>query len=355
MQNVFQKLAARVEPLAFRALLGLPQGLQRRLAGPPVVVDGQTLDPQTQWMLRLQQLMREPGVETLPIAEGRAALRRQAGLVGGRQPIGETRDLEVPGAEGKIGARLYVPRSQVQAAAPSPLLFFIHGGGMIYGGLDDYDALCRFLAERADVRVLAIDYRLAPEHPYPAAVDDCWEAFRWAAANTDQLGADPDRIAIGGDSAGGYLSAVTALEAARQGIPLRHQLLIYPVTDMAEESESRRLFGSGFFLTSEFIGLAERSYLAAGDDRYDPRVSVGRSTDIPAGLAPASVITAGFDPLRDEGEAYARLLAGAGVPVELKRYPGFIHGFVSIVGAGRSTKAAVGEIAAKLKGALAAS
>ena len=345
-------LVAKIEPAAFRALMGLPQPVMRALAGRPVVVDGQVLDTETQWMLRLQKLLREPAAETLPMPEGRAAMLRQTRLVGGDQPIGLVRELMVPGADEEIPARLYVPRSQVATEQPSALLFFVHGGGMMYGDLDSHDALCRFLAERADVRVLSVDYRLAPEHRFPAAVDDCWASFQWVSEYAEQLGADPDRIAVGGDSAGGYLSAVTAILAAEAGVPVKHQLLLYPVTNMAEESESRRIFGEGFFLTAEFIALAEDSYLHEQQDPRDPKVSVYFTEKIPDGLASAQVVTAGFDPLRDEGEAYARLLADAGVAVELKRYPGLIHGFANIVGVGRSNTAAVAEIAARLKLAL---
>ena len=342
----------RLEPAVFRALMGLPLPVMRALAGRRVVVDGQVLDTETQWMLRLQKLMGEPAAETLPMPQAREAMRRQTRLVGGRQPIGLVRDLRVPGAEGEIPARLYVPRDQVASDRPSPLLFFVHGGGMMYGDLDTHDAVCRFVAERAGVRVLSVDYRLAPEHRFPAAVDDCWASFQWVSEYAEQLGADPERIAVGGDSAGGYLSAVTAILAAEAGLPVRFQLLIYPVTNMAEESESRRIFGEGFLLTTEFIRLAEDSYLHEGHDRRDPKVSVYFTEKIPTALAPALVVTAGFDPLRDEGEAYARLLADNGVQVELKRYPGLIHGFANIIGVGRSNRAAMAEVVAKLKHAL---
>jgi len=352
MQNTF---SSRVEYAVLRGLLGLPAPVMRRLAGKPVVRDGQTLDTQTQWMLRLQALARETPVETLPVESGRRGLVRQCTLVGGHQPIGAVRDLELPGATGPLAARLYTPTSLVEPVETRegrPLLFFIHGGGMMYGDLESHDAVCRFLAERADVLVLAVDYRLAPEHPYPAAVDDCWTSYQWVAEHASELGADPDRLAVGGDSAGGYLSAVVALKAAAAGVPLKHQLLIYPVTDMEGGSDSRKTFARGFFLTDEFMDLADRSYLLPEHDRRDPDVSVLHAEKIPDGLASAHVVTAGFDPLRDEGEAYARLLADHGVTVELKRYPGFIHGFLNIIGVGRSTRAAVAEIAAKLKATL---
>jgi acetyl esterase len=354
-------LRSRVEAAVFRAAMGLPTPVVRLLAGRPVMRDGQVLDPETQWMLRLEQLAREPAVETLPIVDGRRALRRQTALVGGKQPIGQVCGLEIPTPAGPMRARLYIPRSQLPSIPTrgagwsrtiedaAPLLVFLHGGGMIYGDLDTHDAACRLLAERADVRVLALDYRLAPEHRYPAAVEDCWAGFEWAVEHADELGADPHRVAVGGDSAGAYLSAVVALKAAEAGVPCVFQLLVYPVTNHVDVSESRKLFGEGFYLTHAFMDLAVESYLARTDDRADPLVSVQLTEKIPEGLAPALVITAGFDPLRDEGELYARTLADAGVSVELRRYPGFIHGFFNVVGVGRATRAAVAEIAAKLK------
>jgi acetyl esterase len=350
MENTF---SSRLEAVALRTLMALPVPVMRRLAGPPVVHDGQVLDVETQWLLRVAELLKEPPVDTLPIPEGRRVVVRQSRMTGGRQHIGAVRDLELPGGDGPVPARLYTPRSRVHGGTAAPLLFFIHGGGMIYGDLDAYDAVCRFLAERADCLVLSVDYRLAPEHPYPAAVHDCWASYQWVAEHAAELGADPDRLAVGGDSAGGYLSALVAVKAAQAGVPLRHQLLVYPVTDMSGGTgESRARFAEGFYLTSGFIGLADRSYLAPEVDRRDPEVSVLFTEKVPEGLAPASVVTAGFDPLRDEGEAYARLLADHGVPVELTRYPGMIHSFFNVIGVGRSSRAAVAEIAAKLKAVL---
>lgn len=346
---MISSLAGRLETLLFRGAMGLPAAVQRVLAGRAVVLDGQRLDTQTQLALRLKRLAREKGAEELPVAEGRRQILHHARLAGGRQPVGETRDLKVPGGAGPIPARLYVPRSGVRG----PLLVFVHGGGMVFGDLEAYDPLCRFLAERADVRVLSLGYRLAPEHPFPAAVEDCYAAYRWVCGNAGVLGAERDRIAVGGDSAGGYLSALVALMAAEEGLPLRYQMLVYPVTDMGGGTMSRRLFARGFYLTDEFIALADECYIPAGLDPRDPLLSVLHTPAIPDGLAPALVVTAGFDPLRDEGEGYARLLAENGVAVETKRYVGFIHGFFSIVGVGRSNRAAVAEIAVRLKAALA--
>ncbi|MBB6628464.1 alpha/beta hydrolase [Nocardioides sp. KIGAM211] len=325
-------------------MLALPEPVQRRLVGKPVVRDGQTLATDVQLSLWLQKLAKEPGAETLPMEEGRAALRRHAAAAGGRQPIGSVRDLTVA----DLPARLYVPTG---APATGPLLVFFHGGGFMHGDLESHDAACRFLAERSGVRIVAVDYRLAPEAQFPAAYDDACAAYRWVVANAASLGGDPARLAVGGDSAGGTLSAGVALVAAREGLPLAFQLLVYPASDGVRRTSSAELFSEGFYLTRAYMELANDSYMPAGGDFTDPRYSP-LYADIPAGVAPAFVATAGFDPLRDEGEAYARKLAEAGVRVELKRYPGLIHGFLNIVGVGRSSKAAVAELAAKLKAAL---
>ncbi len=232
------------------------------------------------------------------------------------------------GAAGPLDARLYVPQALLGSSTPGPLTVFFHGGGMIYGDLDSHDAMCRFVAEQAGTRVVAVDYRLGPEHPFPAGVDDAWAAYCDVQDRAGSLGGDPQRMAVAGDSAGGYLSAATAIEAARAGRPLAFQLLIYPMTDASASYPSRRTFGSGFYLTTAFMDLATTSYAA---DPSDPRASV-LVASLPEGLAPAFVATAGFDPLRDEGEAYVEKLREAGVAVEAERYPGEIHGFANLLG-----------------------
>ncbi len=195
-------------------------------------------------MLRLKQLARVPAAETLPLVRARHELRRQQLLVGGRQPIGALRDLEVDGAEGPLRARLYIPTERT-GADPAPTMLYIHGGGWMYGDLESHDPACRFLAESSGVQLLAIDYRLAPEHKFPAAVEDCQAAYRWLVDHADDVNADPARLAVGGDSAGGALSLSTAVWAAEKGLPMAFQLLIYPGADFVERTESRRTVRRG--------------------------------------------------------------------------------------------------------------
>ncbi len=340
----FAALRPRLEALALKTALSLPGPVMRRLAGLPVVLDGQQLATDIQLSLRLQQVARVPGAETMAIPEGRLAVLHHSAMAGGAQPIGSVRDLSV----GDLPGRLYVPTG---APSVGPLLVFLHGGGFMYGDLDSHDAACRFLSERSGVRVLAVDYRLGPEDRFPAAYDDAVAAYSWVVQNTDSLGADPQRLAVGGDSAGGNLAAGVAIEAARAGLPLAFQLLVYPATLTVHDTESARLFDDGFYLTAAFMDLANASYLPDGLDPEDPRVAPLHA-DLPAGLAPAYVVTAGFDPLRDEGEAYARKLTEAGVRVELRRFPDQIHGFFNIVGVGYSAPAANAEIAAALRAGL---
>ncbi|MDO7867875.1 alpha/beta hydrolase [Nocardioides jiangxiensis] len=336
-------LPVPLKSAAIRGLLALPRPALRAFAGKPVVIDGNTLDLEAQAVLRMLALTREPEFGMGPIDEARANTIANSRAVGGAQPIGSVRDLEVAG----VPARLYVPRAGSEA-----LLVYIHGGGWIVGDIDSHDSTCRVLAEKAGVRVLSLDYRLAPEHPFPAAYEDCMAAYRWVAAHAADLGADPARLAVGGDSAGGNLSAAVALQAAEEGLPLAFQLLIYPATDPRAGTESHRLFREGFFLTGNLMDRATASYAPTPEKLADPRYAV-IDAEVPAGLAPAYVCTAGFDPLRDEGEAYAEKLMAAGVEVEYECFTGQIHGFANWTGAGRSGPAAVARLAEVLKAGLA--
>ena len=234
-------------------------------------------------------------------------------------PVADVSDRTIPGPAGDIPVRIYRPAEGTLA-----VLVWYHGGGFVIGDLDTADSAARQLTADAGCVVVSVDYRLAPEHVFPAAADDSWAALRWVVDHAEELDVDPTRVAVGGDSAGGNLAAVTALRARDEGIALRHQLLVYPCTDLAATFKSRVDNGEGYFLTRDAMEWFEGSYLE-GHDPKDP-VASPLYAEL-AGAAPAHVLTAGFDPLRDEGEAYAEALAAAGVTVTDDRYPTLIHGF----------------------------
>ena len=331
-----------------QAIFRLPRPVLRRLAGPPVVVDGKTLDVEMQLLLKLQQLDGPP-VEALPIGQARRRVVAGAHLVGGSYPIGAVTERSIDGPGGPIRLRFYTPRGATDEA---PGLMYLHGGGFMHGDLDSHDSICRRLAEQAKVRVVAVDYRLAPEAPFPAAVEDVWTAWQWVNAHASGIGIEPSRIAVGGDSAGGNLSAVVAMRAVREGGPApAFQLLIYPATQFGAPTKSRDLYAEGFYLTRAGIELADETYLVGDEDLDDWRLSPLRND--PTGVAPACVVTAGFDPLLDEGEEYAERMRDAGVPVEYLCEEGLVHAFVNMGGIGRSAPAAIRRISAALQRGLA--
>jgi acetyl esterase len=265
--------------------------------------------------------------------------------------IGATADRTFPGPSGAVGLRIYTPLS---ATAPLlPGLVFFHGGGFVLGDLESHDGLCRTLANESRCRVVSVDYRLAPEYPFPAAVEDCFAAVRWVAANAAELGIDAARIAVGGDSAGGNLAAVTAVLAKKAGGPkLAFQLLIYPVAQLGgAETASMRENAKGYFLEKASMEWFTRLYCPEPNQRSDPRLSPLLARDV-TGLPPAYVVTAGFDPLRDEGKAYADKLDAAGVSVTYVNYPGMIHGFFSFRGLVPKAREAVAAAAAALHAGL---
>ena len=341
------KLLDRASYRTARALSALPPAAMLRLAGgAPVVRDGERLEPEVQLTLSLMERQGEPPLSDLSVPAARERSRRQGiAFAGPTVPAGAVRDLEVDGAAGPLPARLYSPE---ESGGPHPLLVFFHGGGFTVGDLDTHDGPCRLLCRHAGAHVLAVEYRLAPEHPWPAAPEDCWAALGWAAAHAAGLGADPDRLAVGGDSAGGNLSAVVAQRAAREGGPaLRLQLLIYPSTDASVTYPSEDRFAEGFFLTKSEIAWFTRNYCGTDFDAAHPALSPLRAPDLAdlAGLAPALVVTAGFDPLRDEGDAYAEALRTAGTVVYHRRMGGMIHGFINMGGVSRVSRDAVIELA----------
>jgi acetyl esterase len=226
-----------------------------------------------------------------------------------------------------------------------------HGGGFVIGDLESADRTCRKLAIGTGALVVSVDYRLAPEHPFPAGPDDCFAALRWIVDNAASLGGDSSRLAVGGDSAGGNLAAVVALQARDQGVALRHQLLVYPVTDCTMSSTSYDENAEGYLLTRDSMDWFVVHYLSAGADAKDPRVSPLYADDL-RGVAPALVITAEFDPLRDEGEAYAERLRDAGVEVETRRFDGQVHGFFGLGTITPVANEAVDLAIAKVKAAL---
>ena len=239
------------------------------------------------------------------------------------EPVAHVEDRTVPGPAGEIPVRVYRPSDEPAL----PVLVWFHGGGWTIGSLETHDNTCRSLANAVKCIVVSVDYRLAPEHKFPAATDDAFAATRWVAEHATELGGDPDRIAVGGDSAGGNLAAVVSLLARDAGGPaVVFELLVYPVTDHEFESPSMRENAKGYFLELESMRWFYNQYLRDERDCADWRFSPARATDL-AGLPPAFVLTAEFDPLRDQGEAYARRLEAAGVPVDARRYGGVFHGF----------------------------
>ena len=264
------------------------------------------------------------------------------------EPVARVEELEYEGAAGPQRARLYAPEGENLG-----LLVYFHGGGWVLGELDSVDGIARGLANAAGIAVLSCEYRLAPEHHFPAAVEDAEAAVRWASANADRLGADPSRLAVGGDSAGGNLATVVAQELRAGGGPrLALQLLICPVIQHGADTQSVREVIDPAFLTTRAMDWYWVHYLDDVDNGSDPRASPIHAESL-EGLAPAFVLTAQHDPLLDEGEEYARRLEAAGVPVELSRYDGMPHGFFTMTGELSGAREAVAEAAAALRVALA--
>ncbi|HMQ71863.1 MAG TPA: alpha/beta hydrolase [Rubrivivax sp.] len=288
------------------------------------------LDPQSRALLDLMTERGVPPIHTLSPDEGRRMFLERRGFTQPvPPPIGSVRDLAAPGPHGPIPLRLVRPAGVADATA-LPLLVYFHGGGWVIGDLDTHDVACRTLAAGAGVAVLAVDYRLAPEHRFPAAVDDCIAAVRFARAEAAALGADAARIAVGGDSAGGNLAAVAclALRDAGEALPA-FQLLIYPATDMRAVAPSHTANGQGYMLTADSIAYYRGHYMPDAAEWADWRASPLLAADH-AHLPPALVLTAGFDPLRDEGRQYADALSGAGVACQYICFERQIHGFVTM-------------------------
>ena len=268
------------------------------------------------------------------VAEARNQLEVMVNLAGGDPvEVGVVEDVSIQGLEDDqdpIPARVYAPEGE----GPSPTVAFFHGGGFVLGDVDTHDNLCRLLCDRAEAVVVSVDYRLAPEHPWPAALKDCYAGTQWAARNAADFGGDPDRLVVAGDSAGGNLAATVSLMAEARGMPdISRQLLLYPATTYMDPMPSRSENGSGFFITARDMLWFVQHYIADELDAHHPwAFPMNARQDALAETPPAYVTTCGYDPLRDEGHAYATRLAEAGVDVTYSNHETMIHGFLNMEG-----------------------
>ncbi|WP_082468890.1 alpha/beta hydrolase fold domain-containing protein [Sciscionella sediminilitoris] len=339
--KLVSKLPPSVNTKFARTLFNLPAPIRKALSGRPIRLDGQTLDPDMRLLLRLLELQ---GIDGLSAPGGPPLARKH--LVENGPAVDVPRIEPVYASTMQIGelrSRLYTPAG---LADGSPLLVFFHGGGWVIGDLDTHDNACRFLAQNAGVRVLSVDYRVAPEFPFPAAVDDALTAYHYARAHAAELGADPRMIAVGGDSAGGNLAIVTGLLADPDFV-----LAFYPSTSPEPTRSRKELFPSGFFITDKDMDYFA-DYYCPPKQRTDIRFAPALADDL-SGMPPTYIATAGFDPLRDDGEAFAAKLAEAGVPVVLRRHRDLIHGYINMLGVGPRPAQALAEAAGTLRSAFA--
>ncbi len=307
------------------------------------------IDPQAQVVLDQMAALGLAALDTLSPEDARrqSEMRRASAPPG--DPVHHVENRSIPGPGGEIPVRVYRPSDERSL----PALVYFHGGGWVLGNLDSHDATCRSLTNGGQCVVISVDYRLAPESKFPAAADDAFAATTWVAENAASLGIDPARIAVGGDSAGGNLAAAVTLMAKEQGGPsIVYQVLLYPVTDYDFDTASYQSNAEGYMLTKRSMIWFWNHYLADPADGQNPYASPLRATDL-SGLPPALVMTAEFDPLRDEGAAYAERLQQAGVPVVYTDYPGMIHGFFGMALILDKAKQAVGEVCGALRSAFA--
>ena len=338
--------------LTLRGLPRIPNPVKRLLlGGRSITIDGNTLDTTLQLMLAgmtavgLNALVASPDV-----VAARTQLRILAASFKQDIPVASVTNLSIPGQVDPIRARHYRPIN----GEGEPLLVFYHGGGQVIGDLDTHDDVCRQICREGGLHVLSVDYRLAPEHKAPAGSDDAYAAFQWALDHVAELGADPGHVAVGGDSAGGNLAALVSQRARNEGTRLPAlQLLFYPVTNYSDETRSQTLFAEGFFLTKQNLHWCRQQFLDGPRvDAADPRVSPLLADDF-SGLPPALLLTAGFDPLRDEGRQYATALREAGVMVDYREFGSLVHGFANFFPLGGGSAIAMAETISALRAHLA--
>jgi acetyl esterase/lipase len=318
--------------VTLRTLPQLPDRVKRILLGHrSITIDGNTLDTTLQLLRAVQRASGGDVMATGDVVAARTQLDALTASMKQHIPVAEVTDLSIPGPAGAIPARHYRPDAHpVESGCAPAVLVFYHGGGYTVGSIDSHDDQCRLICRDGGVHVLSIGYRLAPEHKFPAGVLDAFAAYRWALDNAVSLGADPERVVVGGDSAGGTLAAVVSQLARDEAVKLPAlQLLIYPATDYVGTTRSRALFADGFFLTKREIDWFRHNYLDDADvDLCDPRVSPLLADNL-SGLPPALILTGGFDPLRDEGRQYAQAMRAAGVMVDHREFGSLVHGFAT--------------------------
>lgn len=343
-----------------RALMRLPRPILAALGGARarVTIDGQRLDPQIAALLAMNDLVGPPPIERADPASARLLMARGFAPFGEpSRPMAEVRDLAIdrpghpPGSPHghRVPARLYRPR---QAQSRGPAVIYVHGGGGMIGSVDVYDAVCRLIADDTGMVVISVEYRLAPEHPFPAGVEDALAAYRWVREHAAALDVDPGRLAVAGDSMGGTFAAVLCQHTRDHELPMPAlQVLLYPGLDATLSSPSQQTFAHGYFLTAATVRWFLSHYLADEDHRWDVRASPLFAARL-HGLPPALIITAGHDPLRDDGRLYAERLERAGVTVRYRCETGLIHGYVSLTGVIAEARRAVDRMNADIRALL---
>lgn len=331
-------LTDRLEREFLRAIMRLPTGLVLKALGKkPIVIEGQTLHPEMQLCLVLNSAMRQPGMGDLSPIVSRKRLRRNGVVHGIDVSDVASKDIFIPMEDGhEILARHFRPA--LKSKERRPLLVYLHGGGYTLGDVEMFDTVCRYISYKTGFHVLSIDYRLAPEHPFPVGLNDSLAAFKWAVKNAEALGADPKKVAIGGDSAGANFSTIISQILVEKNEPAPAlQLLIYPSCDRSTGYRSEELFAEGLLLTKRDLAYFMNHYTSGLSEKEweerakHPWISPLHAKSL-SGLPPAVIATAGFDMLRDEGEAYAKALNGAGTEATLLCQEGMIHGFINMIG-----------------------
>jgi acetyl esterase len=349
--------ADRLTKLLVRGVCALPLPVQRAIGGPAIVVDGQTLHASTQMVLRLLGWFGGRTFEEKPVASARREVQQQAWTFGSFLAVDEIRDFSIDGPHGLIPMRLY----RTNGVAPNgALMLFFHGGGWVLGGLDTCDSMCRMLARDANITIISVDYRLAPEHRFPIGLEDCLAAFDYLHRHAGDFGCSSGLVGVAGESAGGTMAIVISQLAAQRSREIDRasgagkspvpafQIPLMPVTDLSRKQESYRLFGKGFMLTEAQMDWYKAHYLNTPDEALDPRVSPLLTENL-NGLPPAIIVAAGFDPLRDEALMYAGKLKDAGVETEVILFAAHTHAEINATGVGGTARAMLRTIAPMIR------